>query len=384
MKNERGTVIVLAVGTMVILFSLGVSFMMSAQRHTRIAKNQLSALMAHYTAQAGAEDAIRELLANGSWRTGFTNKNYVTIGSTMGSYTVSLSDVGGNIEITSTGGWGTASDRIITAVQVTTSGASITEFMRGGGKIEIKDSSGTIDGNLKSNGQIDIQNSSATINGTQTQNSSDSVNLVNTSNSTYQLSTYSAIANTTINGNYTFSSGTYNGVYYIKGDAIIDGTDITVNGSIIAEGKIEVKDNSDRLTVTASESNPALFAVDEILIDTSNSARITGFLYSAGADIQIKKSSSATITGNMIAKDKVQLDDVDNSTVTGLLHSWDDKVEIKKSDNLTLLGALTAKDDVKIDNNTNLNIDWNSSLQSSPPSGFSSGSSAVLSRVSWR
>ncbi|MBI4230672.1 MAG: hypothetical protein HY608_07530 [Planctomycetes bacterium] len=117
-EGSRGAVFVLALGTMVILFSICVTFLQNARRHVKIVDNEWRGAMALYCAEAGAEDAIRELIGNASWRTGFSGKSFATADGVTGTYTTSLADVSGNVEIASTGTWGNASRTVVVTVGV--------------------------------------------------------------------------------------------------------------------------------------------------------------------------------------------------------------------------------------------------------------------------
>lgn len=82
--------------------------------HLRCVHNDIQTTTALYVAQAGVHDAIAELLLDGSWRTGFTDKP--TPDGLGHSYTVTLAD-GDNdeITITSTGRTAQSFTRTVTA-----------------------------------------------------------------------------------------------------------------------------------------------------------------------------------------------------------------------------------------------------------------------------
>jgi type II secretory pathway pseudopilin PulG len=302
-------------------------------------------------------------------------------------------------------------------------GGAITKLAQGEADLSMDGSSGTADGNISVNGSID--SGSVTVNGTQSQNQSDSIALVDTSNAAYQRTTYQpASADTTVVGNYTFSSGTYTGVYHITGNVTIDAGSVVINGTVWADGKVDIKQNADGLSITPTGGNPAIYAGDQVMIDKAtgvtlngsivsgksidikkgsdnltvnaasgkpslwatdlvkiddvNTVSLTGFIYSANDMVDIKKGSGLTISGSVIAKKEVVIEDVGGGpTITGLLHSWTDKVQIKNVDNLNLDGALLAKDEILIEDSSNIDIDWLSSLSTSPPAGFSTSSSTV-------
>ncbi|MFW6161421.1 MAG: hypothetical protein ACODAJ_01550 [Planctomycetota bacterium] len=70
--------------------------------HIRCTHNDIQATTALYVAQAGVHDAMAQLLADGAWRAGFSEK--ATADGLGHSYTVTLADgANGEIVITSTG-----------------------------------------------------------------------------------------------------------------------------------------------------------------------------------------------------------------------------------------------------------------------------------------
>jgi len=70
--------------------------------HIRATHNHIEGTSALYVAEAGVQDALAELLADPTWRDGFTDKTFVS--GIAHSYTVTLEDIGGgNIRVTSTG-----------------------------------------------------------------------------------------------------------------------------------------------------------------------------------------------------------------------------------------------------------------------------------------
>jgi len=85
--------------------------------HIRCTQNHIEGMTALYVAQAGVHDAMNELLQDGGWRSGFTDK---TFPADLGhSYTVTVADGdGGTVAITSTGQTESGYSKTVTATVV--------------------------------------------------------------------------------------------------------------------------------------------------------------------------------------------------------------------------------------------------------------------------
>ena len=131
-----------------------------------------------------------------------------------------------------------------------------------------------------------------------------------------------------ISGNYTFSDqgpGTdYSGVWFVDGGVIVE-SDVTIDGSIIATGAIEMRGNSN-ITITATSPNPALVANGNIDFKNTLNVTIFGLIY-AGADMEgnldVKEAVNLNITGVIIAGGNFDLKDSDSATIT-----YDDSIVI--------------------------------------------------------
>ncbi len=131
-----------------------------------------------------------------------------------------------------------------------------------------------------------------------------------------------------ISGNYTFSDkgpGTdYSGVWFIDGNVIVE-SDVTVDGSIITTGGIEMRGSSN-ISITAASPNPALVANGNIDLKNTLNVTIFGLIY-AGADMEgnldIKEAVNLNITGTIIAGGNFDLKESDSVTIT-----YDDSIII--------------------------------------------------------
>jgi len=97
---RRGSAFLLILFLMAVTTPLIVLLCNAHSTHVRCVHNHVSGRTALYVAEAGVHRAIAELLADGAWRTGFTDEAFPDgLGHT---FTVTLADVDGRIEIAST------------------------------------------------------------------------------------------------------------------------------------------------------------------------------------------------------------------------------------------------------------------------------------------
>jgi hypothetical protein len=96
--------------------------------------------------------------------------------------------------------------------------------------------------------------------------------LVPSANPTHYLITYqnfpgyAASASVVVNGDFTFATGNvYTGIYYLdNGGTARFGSNVIINGSVVAEGRILVNGNG--VTITPTGKNPALAAGQDVSI----------------------------------------------------------------------------------------------------------------------
>lgn len=109
---------------------------------------------------------------------------------------------------------------------------------------------------------------------------------------------WQSVASTVISGNYTFNPGTYSGIYYITGNVTLK-QNMTLNGSIIARGRVSANSN-DNISIVATAPSPAIFAEDRITINGCANLNIIGWVLSL-ADITLSGNSDVTGTGGFSA-----------------------------------------------------------------------------------
>ena len=94
--NDRykGSVLLLAIFVIALLGALAIGMLQISTEEIQIVRNQICAVEALATAEAGLNDAFSQLRADSSWNAGFVDKAF-----NGGSYTVDVN----NLTITSTG-----------------------------------------------------------------------------------------------------------------------------------------------------------------------------------------------------------------------------------------------------------------------------------------
>ncbi len=322
--NQRGVVLILTFIIMVSLIVVASSYIFLVTYDTRNVGGQKSNVSAFYLAEAGLNKAIYYLLntapdssTDSSWRTtaypavpgaGNTDPQQESLGG--GTYTMWVETSGSDVQITARG---TANgiERIIRQAVSYSAGGSVPEALtyanHAGGNVTFDGAhNGTVTGNIGAQGNIE-DSSNITVNGTE----SDSSSIVTP---TVDYSEYENIADTVVNGNKTFSkNNTYSGIWYVKGNAIIEKS-VTINGSLIVEGDIEIK-NVNNVDITATSPYPALVAQGNIDLSESNNINITGPIFSEG-NLVFKDIVNVGVIGSMVADGNIEFGDSNNFSVT--------------------------------------------------------------------
>jgi len=83
-----------------------------------------------------------------------------------------------------------------------------------------------------------------------------------------------------ISGNHTFSTGTYTGIYYITGDVTFSGDGITIQGTIVALGNVDMIGHSDVLISTQS-GHPSIVSGGSVSLVGNTGIQISGWIWAA-------------------------------------------------------------------------------------------------------
>lgn len=167
------------------------------------------------------------------------------------------------------------------------------------------------------------------------------------------LSAYKAMADTVITGDHTFAQNqTYSGFYYIESGTANIEKNVVIEGTVVAEGSIII--NGHNVIVTASGSNPALVAGNDLLHTSTigDDFNTTGvivagrdilmttkdvigqgndlyqFTYVAGRMIDIDSryllANGGIVAGNTLVLNQTQVLSISTSALTPILTSGHD------------------------------------------------------------
>lgn len=130
------------------------------------------------------------------------------------------------------------------------------------------------------------------------------------------LSYYESIADHKFYQNRTFTAGTYSGIYYIDGNVSIE-SGVTINGSIIATGNINMS-HSSNINVSATQSYLAIATVGNFIFQDAEGVTINGPIY-VGVDMTGNFLSQGvediTFNGTIIVAGNFNLQDSNNVTI---------------------------------------------------------------------
>lgn len=124
---------------------------------------------------------------------------------------------------------------------------------------------------------------------------------------------WQGVATNSIVGNYTFNAGTYTGIYYITGDVTFK-SDITINGTIVALGKVTAN-NTANITIASAAPNPAIVAGDTVTFTGALDTSITGYVFSMES-IRFLGNSEISAIGGFAAVGSIDLSGTTSASVT--------------------------------------------------------------------
>jgi len=153
---------------------------------------------------------------------------------------------------------------------------------------------------------------------------------------TIDLPTYKAMTTTTHIGNLVLTNTTYtgdvrvtgnlivnnsvtiNGLMYVEGAVNINGSNMVVNGTLVGEGNINIKNNATDATITAQPIDadhhmPAIVCQGTLSISADNTT-IYGLVYT-GQVGTISNISNFSITGTFISKNNTSISNITNLSI---------------------------------------------------------------------
>lgn len=312
LSSEHGGFLI---GALVFVVILGIVIFSVATLVTNQNRSQVqnaNERIAFYAAEAGAEYAIAVLKDSSDWREGINDEPLAE-----GKFSVSLSDVGDTLIITSTGKVENTQKNV--QVLLLKMGAPDMDYsVLAGDEIDFSKGEAVVNGNLHANKKVKI-GEKYTINGTITQ----APPVIDLPEVDWDFFRNEAIAQGQyVEGDKSFviSESPYSGVWYATGKAKMQDNDIVVNGTIVSEKNCELTKNNEKITATPS-NYPAIATMGDLIVDKNN-VEINGLIYCK--NLVIKKNNmvinGAIITTGTIKNEK-------NNTILNFEPKYLTKVE---------------------------------------------------------
>ncbi len=288
--NQKGMIFVSAMVVMLVLFNLGLGYVISARTEIEIAQSQRQALKAFYFSESAIAHAVADIKKNGAAGGNIAPQDLDGDGVMDYSSMYSM----GMKEITGYGGDSTGQEaRKTIKVKVTVTpwtGA----LQIGTGISATSGNAGVITGNVDARSGISLVN--VTVNGTITQNNTPLLI------PSVALPAYQAIADYTYAVNQTWDTAPPAGIHHVTGNVTINGMSaFTLNGSIIATGSITFSTKMGAVTITPTGSNPALVAGTALSMFTvPATVNINGLIY-ANNNITLSSVTGPLVINGAIA-----------------------------------------------------------------------------------
>lgn len=323
--NEKGAILGIVLVFILALTVFGYGLMRLCELNAIEAARTSMSNQAFWIAEAGLARVIAKL-ADETSSTYRDNPTTVTDTESFsdGEYTVDVEKNTVHYTVTSTGTVGTI-DRTIQRdiiVALAPDGFRYTAYSPNDIKLNNADN-GFIEGDIAAGGEVDGEEGWTT--------DGMAYNGVNiffpTCNFDGPSPSYKSLALSHVDGHvesgdFTFQSGqTYSGIYYIEVNAIIQ-SNVTINGSIIADGTVDMGD-ADGATI-----NPAAYDPD------------AGWpAIAAKGDINVKDKSGAmlTVVGLVYTEGKFHMLNATNCTFNGTILAEDGMLHINNTENVSLI-----------------------------------------------
>ncbi len=369
--GNKGSVLLFTLMVMIVLTSIVGAYLGFVQASTKSTGAQISDSQAIYLADAGLDMAIWYLRNTApdsstdcSWRTiaypaspgaGVTDPQQKSLG--QGTFIIWVQDSGSDIQVYARGTVDGLS-RTITQTLALTSSALERGIHADGAHLKLANSSGTIAGNVSCFVSVlpDPLPVGLTITGTITDQDDGQVKV----NPAITFSTYYDLADAlgqASTSNLTFSSGnTYTGIWYTTKKVTIK-SNVTINGSVVAEGNIELEDSGNRNAENVI-INPKAYAPSQNYPALVSGGNITG-----------------TVKSSVGLKD---------STVSGLI-SADNNITFDSLSGTTFTGTILAGNNISIENASSFTVTYSADIFSPMPLGFtfSGGDNTVMPQDDW-
>jgi len=296
-KSEKGASLIIVISIITGLGFLGLVIINLVMSEGRVAVIDAAKNKVFYVAETGMEYAFGMLKDSSSWR---ATQADIAVG--YGSFIINVDDSTTIVAL---------DDTLFVTVVATVPGYVKTvqahviisdngslKFAMYAGTTMWLLGNGTVKGDLHANWIAWVSNNYA-LNGNKT-TSPDAV-MPTIDWNLYKNAAIAAGQYSTSDIHFKTSDMPINGVWYTTKKIILDNNNITINGTIVAEGDLDIKKENFKIYATPT-NYPAIIVGDDIVIDKKN-AVIEGLVYAAD-DITIKNSNHI-ISGGMIAKGKI-------------------------------------------------------------------------------
>ena len=310
-KNNRGIVLILAVGMMVAFLTLGVAYVSTLKTEMKVAENEMAALEAFYMAETGVEHAIGALIMNGDP----DSIDGKIDGSGETDYMINYLRDTQTITVTGMG-HGSDGTRVV-EVQINPSSGA----MQAGENITIAaPAGGTITGDVSAYGTIASNIGLYTVNGTITANDTDIVpiplpSLTSTQFPWSSWDSYEAMADYTYTDCSSIGFTPPDGVHFVNGNCSLSGGAFSLNGTLVVTGNLSFVSMTG-LTITPSGDYPSVVAGGSFSVTAANSVTLNGFVY-AGNNISFTTLAfNMIINGALVAGNRIAITNVPSMILT--------------------------------------------------------------------
>lgn len=287
LKNQKGFLLAPFLGLLLIMLSLGLSYMRASQMNTAILRNDGDSEQAFYVMEAGLEDAMAQMRANMSWNTGFQNKVFQN-----GTYTVTVQDALPYKQVTSTATLNGKSIQSKGKVLASVGTNAFVHAIHSGKDVHLDPAIGLVTGGLTAADNAHVAATMVVV-GTTTEDSTDQTPVPNWSN-------WQNAATTVINGNYTFPSGVYTGIWYVNGKATLS-SNLTLTGTIVATDKIDFK-NTTNIVINGGSTMTALISGDHVEGNSASNVSISGVIY-GDKGVNFNSQVNTSYVGSIVGGD---------------------------------------------------------------------------------
>jgi cytoskeletal protein CcmA (bactofilin family) len=294
-KSEKGGSLFLVIAIVVGFGLMGAILSKFVIGESQIVSIHLDKQKAFYVAESGINYAVGMLSDRSGWRNTTSN---ISVGD--GAFSISVDD---NSTIA-------ALDDTLLVTSVATTGLFAktvqarliigwTNVAYAGNDLDFSTGKGNIDGNIHANDKATLGNK-YTISGNVTE-APPNIELPVIDWNFYMNEAVAAGQYVVGDKEFTSGGSPYSGIWYVTEDISIKHNGVILNGSLVAEGNIEIKKNDVEIYATPT-NYPALISGNDLEIDMNNTI-IEGLIYSDN-DIILDKNNG-TFKGAIIAKNSI-------------------------------------------------------------------------------